>query len=216
MNPIDGGRSRSIASQMLQQTGLADGQHTILQDNLAHHVGHVPEPYVDRLEQSGGKPLNALPDILNEAFVTAPPEDYRSLLKLERDVEKPYTDAQVFQRVDTLDARLRDTLAEHMRLNGSYPQRMWVAGSLVNGGFGANSDADVVLDGGPACKTITSMDTHHDIHVQYLKHGQESEQLGFFKGAVLVDPQKVVRGESVLRDLLLQGIPSQRYQTGPQ
>ncbi len=62
--------------------------------------------------------------------------------KVQRDLEHPYTDQEVFEKVDRLDADAR-VLLKHVNQRGA----TYVGGSLVKGRFGANSDLDLVVEG---------------------------------------------------------------------
>jgi len=62
----------------------------------------------------------------------------RFTLKVERDLENPYTDDQVLARCDELQASLRTLLAELP----AFPSKLYLAGSFSHGRLGANSDLD--------------------------------------------------------------------------
>lgn len=62
----------------------------------------------------------------------------RFTLKVERDLQSPYTDDQVLHRCDQLQASLRETLAQLP----AFPSKLYLTGSFSHGRLTANSDLD--------------------------------------------------------------------------
>jgi hypothetical protein len=98
------------AGSLMSEKGLNLQNHRLMQENIATYLAHRPE---------------------GEALPTG-----RWETKLERELSEPYTDNQVFQHVDSLQASLLDNLSELP----SYPKEVFITGSFSKARLGANSD----------------------------------------------------------------------------
>lgn len=58
--------------------------------------------------------------------------------KLQRELNSPYTDAQVYQHLESLE----DSVQENLRELPALPSKVYITGSFAKGRLGANSDLD--------------------------------------------------------------------------
>lgn len=98
------------AGRLLRERGLREADHQAMQENLATYLAHRSD------------------DQLSERWQA----------KLERELEQPYTDTQVEQRLDQLQNHLK-TLLDDLP---AYPSQLYLTGSFSRGRLGANSDLD--------------------------------------------------------------------------
>lgn len=205
----------SVGQRVLTRLNCNDSAHSRLLANVKADLAEAPE-LTDVLATSDEDPRKIVRDATvdanarqrewfqkNSGDAPIPSQGYvRAVSKLERDLESPYTDQQVTDRVKVLDRVLCETLA---RLHGTpeYPRRMWVTGSLVHGGFGANSDADVVVDGPTHQMLLQAVPAclQHDTDVQLatLRDGDVQKTLAFFGPSVPVDPDEALAGKNPLQ-----------------
>jgi predicted nucleotidyltransferase len=102
------------AAKLLEERKLKPEEHVLLQENLATYLTHL-----DGVEE-GDNPHS------------------RWTIKMQRDLEKPYSDAEVLSHVDDLQSDLKNRLAEMP----VYPSQVYVTGSFMRGRLGDNSDLD--------------------------------------------------------------------------
>jgi hypothetical protein len=98
------------AGTLLSEKGIEPQNRRLLQENVATYLAHRPE---------------------GETFPSGRWEN-----KLERELSQPYSDEQVFQHIDGLQASLLNNLSELP----SYPKAIYLTGSFSKGRLGANSD----------------------------------------------------------------------------
>ncbi|MBI3925981.1 MAG: hypothetical protein HY319_10610 [Armatimonadetes bacterium] len=191
--------------------------HVLLRENIASCLSQMgPEVLED-------------PDRLKQAVATDPRWGY----KVARDLEKPYTDQQVFEKLDDLESRCRE-LALH-----SYPSRTWhVSGSIPKGRFGANSDADLTCDGGfrpgqlelldslPAWEASAfrvefqsgdpevihgSAQSGHDVSAVFVTGGLLERKLSEYDAAVPLEIRQLEQQHGFLADVYQQALQSKGY-----
>ncbi len=109
------------ARQLMSQRGIPVEEHHLLRETVASCLIQMGPPW-------------------DEARLS---QDPRWGHKIERDLTRPYTDRQVFDRVEQLERDTRMALSYVNQKGARY-----VGGSLVKGRMGANSDADQVVEGG--------------------------------------------------------------------
>lgn len=103
--------SWAAAGKLLKERKLKPDDHVLLQENLATYLTHLDGVDGDQT---------------------------RWHVKLKRDLDKPYTDAEVLRHVDDLQADLKQRLSEMP----VYPSQVYVTGSFMRGRLGNNSDLD--------------------------------------------------------------------------
>lgn len=115
------------ADTLMASRGIPLQDHLLLRENLASCLAQMePSVLSDR-----------------EKLAQAIGQDSRWGYKLHRELEKPYTDQEVFARLQDLEAGCK-LLAE-----SSYPIGKWfLSGSIPKARFGANSDVDLTCDAG--------------------------------------------------------------------
>jgi predicted nucleotidyltransferase len=142
------------ARQAVQGMGLPLASHGRLVHNLATRARQLSEESRRRL-LDGPPGLGTAQELSMSCFSgDGPPLDVYHAGKLERDLEKPYSDAAVDARLKFLESQLRGFLGS------CAVDKFWVAGSLVKGDFGANSDLDVVVPG-----ATPPRDSEHDLQI---------------------------------------------------
>ncbi|MEW6281268.1 MAG: hypothetical protein AB1758_21840 [Candidatus Eremiobacterota bacterium] len=175
------------ARQAVGAMGLPLASHRVLVDNLAYHLEQLTPQGFQDLTGGGPPGLDAVKEFVYRTC-DGPTGDFRGALKLERELERSYSDAAVEKRLQLLDARLKERLTE------APAERMWLAGSLVKGYFGANSDVDVIVPG----KVAPSRD--HGVQWIGLEGRLPEEELSWYGVVVEVDPQALLEGRAHLRD----------------
>ena len=103
------------AGRLMKQRNIPTEGHQALQENLSTYLAH-------RDEDDGLSP--------------------RWQSKLTRDLEEPYRDEQVEQRLDVLQESLKENLQQ---LPGT-PGRVYLTGSFARGRLGGNSDLDGLVE----------------------------------------------------------------------
>lgn len=98
------------AGELMEQKGLKLENHSLMRENLATFLAHRPN--------SSSMPTG------------------RWQTKLERDLDNPYSNQQVLERIDQLQESLQDNLTALP----SYPKTVFITGSFSKGRLGANSD----------------------------------------------------------------------------
>jgi hypothetical protein len=99
------------AGRLMAERGIPADGHQFMQENLATYLSH----------RSGSGELS---------------ERWQS--KLDRELQKPFTDLQVSERVEYLQQSLLENLSELP----SYPSQVYLTGSFSRGRLGGNSDLD--------------------------------------------------------------------------
>ncbi|MBS2037821.1 hypothetical protein JST97_22745 [bacterium] len=98
------------AGRLLRERNIPEASHEAMQENLATYLAH------------------------RQGNELAP----RWQAKLERELQTPYSDEQVQQRIDQLQNNLKALLDELP----AYPSQLYLTGSFSRGRLGANSDLD--------------------------------------------------------------------------
>ncbi|MBS2034363.1 hypothetical protein JST97_05215 [bacterium] len=128
-----------IAGKALQALNLKREEHVLLEENLACYASNFKPDFQAELERLEGD------ELLRRMQTGWAQAEHRWVDKIRRDLEKPYSDAQVQQRFEELENRFS---SESQRLvaenQGGFPARVYVTGSLVKGRFGAHSDLDAI------------------------------------------------------------------------
>lgn len=98
------------AGRLLRERGIPEADHQAMQENLATYLAHRGHDELAPRWQS----------------------------KLDRELEHPYTDTQVEERIDQLQSCLKTVL------DGlpAYPSQLFLTGSFSRGRLSANSDLD--------------------------------------------------------------------------
>lgn len=110
----------------------------------------------------------------------APPERWQA--KIDRDLQHPYEDARVFQKLHQLEAGCKQ-LAQ-----GSFPMGKWyVSGSICKGRFGANSDVDLTCDAAFRPGQIELLNALGDWRAGAFKPDFQSGDPGLIYGSVHSD-----------------------------
>jgi hypothetical protein len=185
---------RTEASRrLLQERGLDSPDHTILQGNVRQHLRELSPDVVRQLSAQGCVPEG----------LQVQTQEQRPLDKLRRDLHRPYTDAQVQQRLDVLQSELQSTLRDFISHNhGEYPKQVWVVGSLVKGRCGANSDVDVVFSEAPAqWRPHRDEGNVQSIYLDPDLRETPQEQLAFYGPKVAVNPEALLAGEQTLKQI---------------
>ena len=100
------------AGKLMQERGIPSADHRLMQENLATYLAHRVD---------------------GQDFPTG-----RWETKIQRELDKPYTDTQVHSRID----RLQNSLLENLRQLPEYPGQITLTGSFSKGRLGANSNLD--------------------------------------------------------------------------
>lgn len=111
------GEAERAADRLMEERGIPQDEHVLLRENLASCLFNGGASAERDASSRWGR-------------------------KLARDLERPYSDAQVFERLSVLEQRVQE-LSLH-----SLPGATWfVCGGMAKGRFGANSDVDLTCDG---------------------------------------------------------------------
>ncbi|MEW6281121.1 MAG: hypothetical protein AB1758_21080 [Candidatus Eremiobacterota bacterium] len=168
----------------MQTANVPSERHLILQENLASYLVEMPDAYLDRLE-------SASPDTLNGRIRSGYAWGQKRWVdKVLRDLEKPYTDAQVAERVEELDADLKRLARELMEHAG---RRIYVTGSILQGRLGAHSDLDVVCESEAYRPTAASS----GVSAQHVGTASLDFYLRSFGTYASVDPAEVLQRDVV-------------------
>jgi hypothetical protein len=134
--------SLRLADRLLRDSGVAGPYGLLYRDNVATYLFHaLGARRVQRLlEESRPVTLETvkanLPWLATGRWVT----------KLERELQAPYTDSQVFDRLEELEGLFRDEVVRLRQAAGGQKVRILVQGSLCKGRLGARSDIDARVD----------------------------------------------------------------------
>lgn len=204
------------ASSLLASKGLTGSQHTVLRENLAHYNAQLSDPIFDEME------LMALDRTAEESRWTG---------KLQRDLNKPYTDAQVGQQLEKLDQDLKTLL----QVGGTpFPRTLYVTGSVTKGRFGGNSDLDVLgegllsekgagylaaLPGWKVSRTVDpegqtlrqSVTSPAGMHVDFLTRPEFEKLSNWFGRRVEIDVEQARQGHSGVKEAVQQSFEAKGY-----
>lgn len=124
-----------IARALARERGVAEEEHALFIENLARYIFSA---YPDDILES----LAARENGLSRAHL---PPLARWLDKLDRDLEAPYSDAEVFAHLERLQSELREAIAmlRDQRPAGGF--MLTLMGGLLRGRLSARSDLDVIL-----------------------------------------------------------------------
>lgn len=145
------------ASRLMTASQLPAEEHTLLRENLATYLHHLKPDFVEELSEARDPIFT-----LKRGYANG---DMRWTRKAFRDLEKPYTDTEVFQRVEELNQGFAALVREQ---SPAIPTRYFVTGSLLKGRFGAHSDLDLVVE----TTDTTQRDRHGSVSAQVVKEGE--------------------------------------------
>lgn len=189
-----------IAAKALQQLKLEPQRHVLLEENLACYVSNYKPAFQEELDRLSG------PEMMQRMQAGWAQGEHRWVDKIRRDLGKPYSDTQVRERFEELQARFG---SESQRLvaenQGAFPARVYVTGSLVKGRFGAHSDLDAI----GVAKNGYRPSEHGAVSWQLTDDQGENFMLKSFMEARQVEP-----GQSLV-DLYAQGLQSKGLQLEP-
>ncbi len=147
-----------MASKILDALQLSSDDHVVMRENLATYMAQLKPDFVERLGSKSGQDLLGS---LRGAYANGAMRWGR---KIERDVEKPYTDDQVLERLRSLQTELRDKVENIVASGNSYPSEVYVVGSLSQGRLAGGSDLDALWQ----AKDPDPWGRHDgDVHIQY-------------------------------------------------
>ncbi|MCA9795317.1 MAG: hypothetical protein KC910_26090 [Candidatus Eremiobacteraeota bacterium] len=180
------------AGRLAEASKIPVEGHLLLRENVATCLHQLKDEFVERLADSS-EPLFTM----RGGFSAG---DMRWTHKVFRELEKPYSDAQVFERVGELQGKAEAVVAELMSRHQPYPCTFFITGSLLKGRFGANSDLDLVC----GTEKPQGSEPHGDVSVQLTNDG-ESRARAF--GAY----QQVKAGQLNLLEHFTHGLESKGY-----
>lgn len=188
-----------VAHRLVQVIGKDPSEHTILEENVATLLNHFKPEFLDGLDRL---PDDKVVDGLNQVYANGP---MHLALKISRDLrQKPYSDQAVFQRLDVLDAQLKKESAEIVAGSAPFPCKFHLAGSLLKGRFGAQSDLDLLVEASPAWmsskKTVTASE---DVSIQYVDLSNPTDREHFI-GAFA--PTKEITTDQIATPNFLHGL----------
>lgn len=160
-----------VARRLLEAAGREPAEHTVLEENVTHLLHQLKDDYVESLEVL---PKEKLLWGLNKVYSNGP---LHMGQKLSRDIrQKPYSDDEVVERLDELDAELKTTAEDIVKGSGGYPCKFYVAGSIGKGRFGARSDLDLLCQASPEwMKANRWTHAHSDVSVTYIDTDKPDE-----------------------------------------
>lgn len=125
----------AIARALARERGVAEAEHSLFIENLTRYIFNA---YPDGMLES----LAARDNALSRALL---PPRARWLDKLDRDLEAPYSDAEVFAHLERLQSELGEAVAmlKDQRPAGGFT--LTLMGGLMRGRLSARSDLDVIL-----------------------------------------------------------------------
>lgn len=176
-----------LSTKLLNHQGRNLIQHSVLRENLATYLTQLKPEFLDKLQSQS-------PDLWEQRLIT---EGYSNgpmemIQKISRDlVQKPYNDQAVQQRLEILETELKDKLKSILQGNQGYPSRVYIAGSLLKGRFGANSDLDLLCETSPQWSKAHYTHAFDDVSIQYFQP-QDSQarelHLASFTPTLEIDP----------------------------
>lgn len=154
----------------MERRSIPQERHLLLRENVATYLLHMPDAFVGQLEAGEAEP--------RQGYAQGQ-SSWRWADKMVKDLEKPYTDAEVQLRVSQMDAELKKVAEELMQHAG---RKIHLTGSAVKGRLGGHSDLDCVVEGSSHQGPLVS------VHSCGLKS---------FAVSVEVEPQAVLAGNVV-------------------
>ena len=195
-----------VAGRLLEAKGCKPEEHTILQENVTHLLTQFETDYVESLDEL---PTDKMLRALNGSYAKGP---VHLALKLSRDIRQdPYTDEDVFERLEELDAELKTETARVIEGSKPFPCKFYIAGSLEKGRFGARSDVDVLCQAGPEWMKANKWNAlHSDIGFQYLDVDEPQKVVDAFAPTREVTPEEI-NEPGFLRSLFVEGMERKGY-----
>lgn len=192
----------TAAASLLRAAGREPAQHTILAENLTTMLSHFKPEFVDSLEDV---PSKSRLEALNGSYANGP---LHLAVKISREIrQKPYSDDEVLARLEHLEKQVQLTTAEVLQGNPAFPCRFFVAGSLLKGRFGANSDLDLLVEASPAWmhKNAWNVGMREDVSIQCLQgnRSQQDDKVTTFGKTLPVNPEQLTQ-PGFLRNLFEQ------------
>lgn len=172
-----------VAGKLMTRASVPLERHLLMRENLATYLVHFPDEFVGKLDREEATPRSGY---------AVGRQEWRWADKLVRDLEKPYTDDEVRDRVKELDAELKQVAAELMEHAG---RRIYLTGSAVKGRLGAHSDLDCVVEGSSYRGKLVSV---------------HSCGLASFGANVPVEPAEVMQ-RNVVSDLWRAGLEEKGF-----
>jgi len=192
----------TAAASLLRAAAREPAEHTILAENLTTMLSHFKPEFVDSLEEV---PASDRLQALNGSYANGP---LHLATKISREIrQKPYSDEAVLARLDHLQKQVQVTTAEVLEGNAGFPCRFFVAGSLLKGRFGANSDLDLLVEASPAWmqKNAWTVGMREDVSIQCLtgSRAQQDDKVTTFGKTLPVTPEQLTQ-PGFLRQLFEQ------------
>lgn len=119
----------------MERHSIPNERHVVLRENVATYLLHLPDEFVGKLEAG---------EVETRKAYAAGRETWRWADKMVTDLEKPYTDSEVQERVRQMDEELKVAAQELMQHAG---RTIHLVGSAVKGRLGGHSDLDAVAQG---------------------------------------------------------------------
>lgn len=178
------------ARSLLSATGRDPAQHTILEENLATMLAHYQADFVSQLPDV---PAEKRLEALNGCYGKGP---LTMAHKISREIrQKPYTDEQVHQRLEHLEQAVQSTTRKVLEENVEFPCRFYVAGSVLKGRFGANSDLDLLVAASPEwmARNFWQVGMQEDVSIQCLQGSpeQQARKIDSFGKTLPVTPEQL-------------------------
>lgn len=201
-------RAWALSGKLLTVIGRPAANHTMLRENVATYLTQLKPGFLAELEEV---PEDKLVSKVTCAYSQGPVD---MVQKLSRDVaQKPYDDAAVLQRLRALETELKEKVGQTIQGSSPYPCQFFLAGSLLKGRFGANSDLDVLCQASPEWSSRHFSHAFDPVSVQYLRPMEGEEQarhLASFGAVRAVQPSELETPGLLLR-LYQEGIEKRGY-----
>lgn len=153
-----------ISTRLLSRQNRNLAEHTVLRENVATYLTQLKPEFLEQLQT---QPEDTWQRSLTCAYAHGPVD---MVQKLSRDLaQKPYDDAAVSARLEQLQSELQEKMQTIREGNGDYPCRFYLAGSVVKGRFGANSDLDLICQASPEWSKTHYRHAFDDVSVQYFQ-----------------------------------------------
>lgn len=188
-------RELKVAQRLLEASQLDPEDHVLLRESVATCLHHLKPEFVQELEAT---PQERLLFLMKRGYANG---DMRWTRKIFRDLEKPYSDRQVVERVERFESDFRRQAEEIAAEHQPHPCRFFVTGSLLKGRFGGNSDLDVVCE----VEKPKRSQGYGDISVMFSRDGEAmAKGFGSYRE---VDPEQ----SGALRELFQEGLAAKGY-----
>ena len=198
----------ALSGKLLTVIGRSKANHTMLRENVATYLTQLKPGFLVELEEV---PEDKLVSKVTCAYSQGSVD---MVQKLSRDLaQKPYEDAAVLQRLQALETELKDKVSQTIQGSASYPCQFFLAGSLLKGRFGANSDLDVLCQASPEWSKSHFRHAFDPVSVQYLRPMEGEEQARHLASFGAVRPLQPSELESpgLLTRLYQEGIERRGY-----